>query len=305
MKKTILLLVLSSLSMHMPLWAMEQTKEPDKPKSCGAKGAIWLVNQVEKPLYACFLPEKRKFAPFSSDSYGVLKPLFEKKHVTIQNVRLTELEEDVHLKDVATKARLGGLCLFLGRKKYSSNIHYDAYTADSIAQFIDGAIQHAIAIPEQLYTQDNELIGMSIHGMIEREIARISWAYTSCDMEVRQFWRNCGWAGYSLAALVMAYFEPYSAIATGPGGLLLESIVRESAEIASEGALDARAAQLAETTDHLVATLTASTHAPNAEKEMQHAENRYKDEQYPVSLSLRAQRILNLLKIQDQLKKDE
>lgn len=302
MKKPIIFLILSSLSLlHAPLMSME----PDKPKSCGEKGAIYLITQFERPLYYCFMPKTCKFTPFTSEDYALALTLFAKKNIILDNTRLIDLEQDAHLQEVAAKAKLGGLCLYLAKKE-SSSICYDAYTAHSIAQFMGGAIQHAIAIPEAVYNnQADEQTSRSINGMIEREIARITQAYSPDDREIKQFWRNCGWTAYSLAALVGCYFEPFSLVATAPGGLLLESIVRESVEIADESALDTKAAELAETTEHLMATLTASTHALNAEKEKQHAETKHKNDDYPVSLSLRAQRILNLLITQEQLKKNE
>ncbi len=287
--------------MNTPLWAMD----PEKPKSCGTNLTMRLLKRVERPLFSCFLPEGRLFKPFSSDAQDVVKKLFARKNVTTVNARLIELEEDAHLKKVATKARLGGLCLFLSKKKCSSPIHYDAYTASSVTQFIDGAIHHAIAIPETLYAEGDFQARPYIHGMIEREIARISQAYSSDDMEVQQFWHNCRWACYSLAAVVAFYIEPRSAIATGPGGFLLESVLRESAELDDESSIDSIAAELAQTTDHLMATLTASTHAHHAQTEMQHAQNKHEDEHYPGSLSLKARRMLHLLIIQDQLKKDK
>ncbi len=285
--------------MNKPVRAME----PEKPKSCGEKGAIYFITQFERPLYYCMMPQKCKFAPFSSEDYTVALTLFANQNVTLGNTRLVDLEENTHLQSVATKAKLGGLCLYLAKK--GNSLQYDAHTAHSIAQFREGSIQHAIAIPEALYEQTDDQIRASILGMIEREIVRITQAYSSDDRAIKQFWRNCGWTAYGLAALIVSYFEPISLVATGPGGLLLESIVRESVEIADETALDTKAAALAETTKHLMATLTASTHALNAEKEIQHAENKRKNAGYSVSLSLRAQRLLNLLITQEQLEKNE
>lgn len=293
-KKLSFFILLSGMNTH--LWTMEQLKL----KSCVQIEAISLYNAAKRAWTTSSLPNGRTFEPFSHEHQQVVRTLFAAKNSTILDRRLNELEEDAHLKEVAARARLGGLCLFLAKKK-NFLTRYEAYTADSIAQFIDGTIHHAIAIPEALYIQNNDTTQASIHGMIEREIARISQAYSSDDMEVRQFWHNCGWTGYSLASLVGLYLEPLSIIVSAAGGLVLESIVREGTALAGESSLDTQAAELAQTTDHLMATLTASTHIAIAEIETQRAQNKHKNDQYAESLSLRAQRILNLLKAQDQL----
>ncbi len=285
--------------MNTHLCAMEQAK----PKSCCQTGALFLYNSVQRAWLTSALPEDRRFAPFSPEKQPVIHTLFATKKITIGK-RLTKLEENAHLKEVAIRAGLGGLCLFLGSKKHSS-IHYDAYTADSVAEFMDGTIQHAIAIPEAVYAQNNDDAVQIIHGMIEREIARIAQAYSSDDMEVRQFWHNCGWTGYTLVSLAGLYLEPLSIIASGPGGLLLASIVRERAELDCESSLDIKAATLAQTTGHLMATLTASTKSTTAQIERQRAQGKHTNKDYPVSLNLRAQRILDLLQTQDQLEENE
>lgn len=300
MRKSVPYIILLSL-MNLSLWAMVP---PEEPTSCGKNLALGVLERVERPLFSYFLPKGRRFKPFSSDTQDVAQKLFANKNITTANARLTLLEEDAQLKAVATKARLGGLCLFLSKKKCSSSIQYDAYTASSVTQFMDGAIHHAIAIPEALYAKSDFEARPCIHGMIEREIARISQAYSSDDREVRKFWHNCRWACYSLAAVVALYIEPRSVIATAPGGLFLESLIWESTELDDESSLDREAAELAQTTDHLMATLTASTHTQHAQTEMQHAQNKYDDENSQGSLSIKAQRMLQLLIMQEQLKKD-
>lgn len=308
MKLTIQTLTLFFLT-TMPLaWTMENSQHRKKSTSC----QNWLTSLVlggalERSLVTAHISAHR-FSPFTQEMHPIALQLFAKKGIALGNARLVDLETDQHLAETAKKADLGGLFILEAKTSKTYTLH-DALTANSITHFHDGIIYHGIVVPTQIYQElhsnKNEQRPILL-GMVEREIARIRQSYSENDLEIRELKQNLGWTAYSILAAAAACFEPFTLIATAPLGLALNSVLKEKTEIAHECDLDAQAAELAETTDHLVATLKYSTNNQVInDAEFQSAQRKADDEQYSGFLSLRAQRVCKLLKLQREMKKNQ
>lgn len=281
--------------------------EDKKPTRCEtAMASLLLGGNMERALTAYHL-KKRTFKPFALETFEEAQTLFAKKGIKVDKICIT-LQDDPHLVKVAREAQLNGLCILSGNIPQES-ILYDACTGRSVTQFKDGYVYHAIAIPDTICANlDQQKRHPVICGIIEREIARISKAYSEEDGDLTA-WKHalytripCG-----LLALVALYYDPTSLFLSGPLGFLTSSMQQEYTECSIELACDQQAAQLARTTDNLMATLLHSTSSfIIAERDSTYAQQAYEGKSSTCSsMSVRAQRMHNLLQTQECIKKNE
>lgn len=310
----------------MSNYTMEpQALMPQPTTSCASRlSGLLLSGNLERTIVSTCLG-KQRFMPFESERYATVQTLFAQQGISIEDERLTELEQDEHLTTVAQKAKLNSpeskanwLCLYKQSPNDRRNVHLDALTAASVTHFIDGYICHAIALPSTTYelakqekheAQTTPTQNKHTHillGMIEREIARISMAYSrNDDGLVQQFKINTQSAGGVLGATAVALLlNPLIVLPFFPCLALLHFVRNESCQISSETKADKKAIELAGTAKHILATVQHSSPSPfTAEINIRSASTALTNNEVPESLNLYALRFYTVLKAQDRLKK--
>jgi hypothetical protein len=275
----------------------------DKPKkqSCEEQLVTQCVGgNLERALATRSL-KTRAFKPYALETFDEAKINFAKKGVIITKI-LVSLQANEHLVAVATRAKLEGLCIVQNDAKDVDGSVHDAFTGVSITQFKDGFINHAIAIPslpDRIAEHSAKRLAI-VSGIIEREIARISKAYTFEDDELIQ-WKHklCTRIPYGICTSVLGFCFPPSLLVSLPLGYLCSSVQREVTQLSLEVATDRHAVELAQRADNLIATLETTN-------ELMHESNIKEAEALKdgnCHLSQRVQRIHVLLEAQDELKK--
>lgn len=299
MNKSVAFLFLSS-SLLSNFYAFSMEEEDYKP-SCEEQLYKKLAGgNLERMLTAKSIA-RRTFTPFTLENFEEAQVLFAKKGVLVSKMLLS-LQEDPHLVEIAKRAKLNGLCVVENETKEIDGIVHDAFTGVSITQFKDAAIYHALAIP-QLPDQINNNPGkrvLIVQGIIEREIARISKAYTDEDDELVQ-WKHmlCTRIPYCIGSSILGFCFPPSLIITVPLGFFGSTIQKEITRFLQEVATDRHAVELAQRSDNLIATLETTNELMNeSNKKMAQAL-----EEGDCNISERVQRIHALLDAQNELKK--
>ncbi len=227
---------------------VEHTKHP----SCGQSLYTYFSDLALTGFITLNLGKKRFYAPLSqNDAFK----LFAQKNIRVSK-QINNLEQDKHIQQIAAKVGLNKLMIF-AVKDGSDPIKQGACTGTSVTQFCNGTIEHAIGIPQALLDkiENRETRKKVTLGIIEREIARITQAYTVNDLRVQQLKISGAAFGYFLLSAAIAIYDPASAFATLPLGLSGTAFLANRYNFINEITCDLKAAELTESHENLLSTL--------------------------------------------------